>query len=142
MQTLPSSQLIEQPGVLQLCVQSSPFLQTHAAPAAHVLVDVGPASGTEPFEPLAPEEEPLPPLPPVPPLPPDEELAPVSSVSPLPLQPDATTPTVATARTKPTKRARPPNHECKFTPREYEPTCHLWIRFGAGGVMEVSAECG
>ena len=134
MQTLPSSQLIEQPGVLQLCVQSSPFLQTHAAPAAHVLVDVGPASGTEPFEPFEP----------LPPLPPDDELAPVSSVSPLPLQPDATTPTVATAitnPTKPTKPARPPNHECKFTPREYEPTRHLSIRFGAGGVMEVSAEC-
>jgi hypothetical protein len=35
-------------------VQSSPFLQTQAVPVSHVAVEVGPASGTEPF---VPEEE-------------------------------------------------------------------------------------
>jgi len=46
---------------LQFVVQSSPFLQTHAALHSQVDVEVGPASGTEPFVPDD-EEDDVPPL--------------------------------------------------------------------------------
>ena len=138
MQTLPSAHVIAQLAVLQLCVQSSPFLQTQGASAAQVFVDVGPASGTDPFEPddapLEPDDAPLEPLEPADP----EELAPVSS--PSLLQAGATTQTRLTTAAA-ANRTRS-GGRCKFTSSEYEPVAGLSIRFDEGRVMEVPRKCG
>ena len=117
-------------------MQSSPFLQTQAAPAVHVFVEVGPASGTEPFEPDdAPLEldDPLDPADP-------EELVPVSSPS---LEHAAATTTTRPTTTTAADRAT--SERVEFTPQGYEALGRVSTPFGeqpaAGGVMELCGEC-